>query len=51
MLLQGLVQAQVRGLLRQRGRRMRRCDDRMQFRVQVQHREQTLLLCREQRLG
>jgi len=43
VLLQGLVQAQVQGLLRQQERRLLRGEGRVRLRTQVQHREQALL--------
>jgi hypothetical protein len=43
VLLQGLVQAQVRGLLRQQERQPLRCEGRVLLRAQMQHREQVLL--------
>jgi hypothetical protein len=50
VLLQGLVQAQVRGLSRQQERRLLRCEGRVLLRAQMQHREQALLRCDERRL-
>jgi hypothetical protein len=45
VLLQGLVLAQKRGLLRQPERRLLRCEGRAQFWRQVQRREPALLRC------